>query len=52
MKWTMLAMATTIIPWGLLCKYTVVPQMVGLSVQIFGIGLMLGIGLSGKWMDI
>ena len=52
MKWTILAMAAAIIPWGILCKYTVVPQMVGLSVQTFGMGLMLGISLSGKWMDI
>ena len=49
---TIIAMFMSIVPWGLLFKFTEIPQVVGVGIQLLGLGLMLGIGLSGKWMDI
>jgi len=52
MKLTILAMAMSTIPWGILFRLVDLPQVVGVWIQLLGLGLMLGIGLSGKWMDI
>jgi len=52
MKLTTIAMLMSIVPWGILFKFVDLPQVVGVGIQLLGLGLMLGIGLSGKWMDI
>jgi len=49
---TIISMTMSIIPWGMLFKFTPIPQEIGLGVQLVGLGIMLGVGMSGKWMDI